>query len=108
MIDRLASQCGERFRAWLASHVHCCSSLVDRITTGSPPPETRAALEARLGYADELLTVTEPYALWAIEGAPAALRAAFPIDAAPDGVVFASALRVDRGRQLRLLDVQHT
>src|SRR5947209_11863215 len=28
MIDRLASQCGAGFRAWLAAHVHCCSSLV--------------------------------------------------------------------------------
>src|SRR5207237_9293766 len=79
MIDRLASQCDERFRAWLTTHVRFCSSLVDRITTGSPPPEARAALEADLGYSDELLTVTEPYALWAIPGEPAALGVAFPI-----------------------------
>ena len=108
MIDRLASQCGERFRAWLASHVHFCSSLVDRITTGSPLPETRAALEKQLGYADELLTVTEPYALWAIEGEPAALRAAFPIDVAPDAVVFASDIGMYRERKLRLLNGAHT
>jgi tagaturonate reductase len=108
MIDRLASQCGERFRAWLAARVRFCSSLVDRITTGSPPPETRAALEAQLGYADELLTVTEPYALWAIEGEPAGLRAAFPIDVAPDAVVFASDIGMYRERKLRLLNGAHT
>src|SRR5437660_10866861 len=93
MIDQLAAPCGDRFRAWLSTRVHFCSSLVDRITTGSPPPDARAALEAQLGYSDELLTVTEPYALWAVEGEPAALRAAFPIDAPPpppDRVVFAS------------------
>jgi len=108
MIDRLASPCGERFRAWLASHVHFCSSLVDRITTGSPPPETRTALDAQLGYSDELLTVTEPYALWAIEGEPAALRAVFPIDVAPDAVVFASEIGMYRERKLRLLNGAHT
>ena len=108
MIDRLASQCDERFRAWLTTHVRFCSSLVDRITTGSPPPEARAALEADLGYSDELLTVTEPYALWAIEGEPAALRAAFPIDVASEAVVFASDIGMHRERKLRLLNGSHT
>ena len=108
MIDRLASRCDDQFRAWLGSHVHFCSSLVDRITTGTPPPEARAALEAQLGYSDELLTVTEPYSLWAIEGEPAALRAAFPIDVAPDAVVFASDIGMYRERKLRLLNGCHT
>jgi len=108
MIDRLAMPCGDRFRAWLATHVHVCSSLVDRITTGSSPPDARAALEARLGYSDELLTVTEPYALWAIEGNPAALRAAFPIDVAPDAVVFAADIGMYRERKVRLLNGSHT
>ena len=109
MIDHLAAHCGDRFRAWLSTHVHFCSSLVDRITTGSPPPDARAALEAQLGYSDELLTVTEPYALWAVEGEPAALRAAFPIDASPpDAVVFASDIGLYRERKLRLLNGAHT
>lgn len=108
MIDRLAVQRGDRFRAWLSTHVHFCSSLVDRITTGSPPPDARAALEAQLGYSDELLTVAEPYALWAIETEPAALRAAFPIDVAPDTVVFAPDIGMYRERKLRLLNGAHT
>jgi len=57
--------------------------LVDRITTGTPARDVRAALEQRLGYADALLTVTEPQALWAIEADPAELRAAFGIDVFP-------------------------
>src|SRR2546421_1586772 len=111
MIDQLAAPCGDRFRGWLATHVHFCSSLVDRITTGSPPSDARAALEAQLGYSDELLTVTEPYALWAVEGDPAALRAAFPIDAPPlppAAVVFASDIGLYRERKLRLLNGAHT
>jgi len=108
MIDQLALRCGDRFREWLSTHVRFCSSLVDRITTGSPPPEARAALEASLGYSDDLLTVTEPYALWAIEGEPAALRTAFPIDVAPEPVVFASDIGMYRERKLRLLNGAHT
>jgi tagaturonate reductase len=108
MVERLASQRGDRFLAWVASQVRFCSSLVDRITTGTPPPDARAALEAQLGYSDELLTVTEPYALWAIEGEPAALRAAFPIDVTPDAVVLASDIGMYRERKLRLLNGPHT
>ena len=108
MIDRLASQRGDGFRRWLAAHVHFCSSLVDRITTGSPASEERAALDARLGYVDELLTVSEPYALWAIEGDPAALEAAFAIDAGSDAVVFAPDIAMYRERKLRLLNGSHT
>lgn len=108
MIEQLAARRDERFRGWLAGQVRFCSSLVDRITTGSPPPNERAALEAQLGYSDELLTVTEPYALWAIEGEPAALKAAFPIHVTPDTVVFASEIGMYRERKLRLLNGCHT
>src|SRR5213596_1477015 len=59
----------QAFRDWLKARVRFCSSLVDRITT-APPPDQHAALEEKLGYRDVLLTVTEPYALWAIEADP--------------------------------------
>jgi tagaturonate reductase len=85
--------------------VRFCSSLVDRIVT-APPPEQHAALEAKLGYHDELLTVTEPYNLWAIEADPAELRAAFPIETA--SVVFAPDISFYRERKLRLLNALHT
>lgn len=108
MIDQVASRFGERFREWRSTHVRFCSSLVDRITTGAASPEARAALESSLGYTDALLTIAEPYALWAIEADPAALRPAFPIDVAPDSVVFASDIGMYRERKLRLLNGSHT
>jgi len=88
--------------------VRFCSSLVDRITTGTPPRDVRAALEQRLGYADALLTVTEPHSLWAIEADPAALRAAFAIDVLPESVIFAPDIGFYRERKLRLLNGAHT
>ena len=110
MVDDVARDDGggDGFRAWLAAHVRFCSSLVDRITTGTPPRDQRTALEAGLGYADKLLTVTEPYSFWAIEGEPAGLHAAFPIDANPESVVFAPDIRFYQERKLRLLNATHT
>src|SRR2546422_8219888 len=73
-----------------------------------PPASVRAALESRLGYADALITVAEPYSFWAIEGDPAALRAAFPIDISPEAVGFTPDIGSYQERKLRLLNGSHT
>jgi len=62
------NELGKLFNKWLKFHVKFCNSLVDRIVPGKPDPKTQAELEAKLGYEDALLTVAEPYLLWAIEG----------------------------------------
>ena len=72
----------------------------------APSPEHHAALEAQLGYRDALLTVAEPYALWAIEADPAELHAAFPV--ANASVVVAPDISFYRERKLRLLNALHT
>ncbi len=70
--------------------VHCCGSLVDRITT-----------------AEGLLTRAEPYGLWAVEGDAGLLHGSFPID---DGerVIFAPDISGYRDRKLFLLNAAHT
>ena len=105
MVHELARKYDQTFRDWLKARVRFCSSLVDRIVT-APPPDQHAALEATLGYRDALLTVTEPYALWAIEADPAELRTVFPIESA--SVVFAPDIAFYRERKLRLLNAVHT
>lgn len=110
MVDELACHSGRyerphKFRDWLKARVRFCSSLVDRIIT-APSPEQHAALESSLGYRDALLTVAEPYALWAIAADPGELRAAFPIESA--SVVFAPDITFYRERKLRLLNAVHT
>src|SRR6267143_3241543 len=105
MVDELSGKYERPFRDWLTARVRFCSSLVDRIVT-APSPDQHAALEATLGYRDALLTVTEPYALWAIEADPAELRAVFPIESA--SVVFAPDIAFYRERKLRLLNAVHT
>lgn len=110
MVERLAEgrERGRQFREWLGRQVRFCSSLVDRITTGTPGPDEHAALEDRLGYRDALLTVTEPHLLWAIEADPATLRETFAIDVTPESVIFASDIAFYRERKLRLLNGVHT
>ena len=97
MVDEITTRrsLGAEFRTWTATHVRFCSSLADRITTGSPAPD------------DELVTITEPDALWAVEGPPDELHAAFAVD---DGerVVFAPDITFYRERKLRLLNGAHT
>jgi tagaturonate reductase len=107
MVDELAGRHDRPrdFRAWLKARVRFCSSLVDRIVT-APPPDQHSALEAQLGYRDALLTVAEPYSLWAIEADPAELRAVFPIESA--SVLFAPDITFYRERKLRLLNAVHT
>ena len=105
MVHEVARKYDNSFRDWLEARVRFCSSLVDRIVT-APPPDQHAALEATLGYRDALLTVTEPYALWAIETDPAELRTVFPIESA--SVVFAPDIGFYRERKLRLLNAVHT
>ena len=69
-VEKVAAhnELGRLFMKWLKFHVKFCNSLVDRIVPGKPDAETQALLEAKLGYSDSLLTVAEPYLLWAIEG----------------------------------------
>lgn len=105
MVHELASSRTRAFRDWLKARVRFCSSLVDRIVT-APPSDQHAELEAKLGYRDALLTVAEPYALWAIEADPAELRAVFPIESPT--VVFAPDITFYRERKLRLLNAVHT
>src|SRR5207253_3737299 len=99
---------GVEVRDWLRAQGRSGASLVDRITTGTPARDVRAALERRLGYADALLTVTEPHSLWAIEADPAALRAAFGIAVVPESVIIAPDIGFYRERKLRLLNGAHT
>ncbi|GAA0365546.1 tagaturonate reductase [Bacillus horti] len=56
----------EAFTAWVQEHNLFCNTLVDRIVTGFPKDSIEKFNE-ELGYEDILLTVSEPYHLFAIE-----------------------------------------
>ena len=58
----------EAFKAFNAKENIYCNTLVDRIVSGHPKtPEDRAHLNALTGDEDLLVSVGEPFGLWAIE-----------------------------------------
>ncbi|MCU0443855.1 MAG: tagaturonate reductase [Microscillaceae bacterium] len=95
------------FLTWLAQKTVFCNSLVDRIVTGMPEAETAQAMYAELGYEDNLLTVTEPYKLWAIEG-DARVREVLSFVQVDESVVIDTDISYYRERKLRILNGSHT
>lgn len=58
----------ENFKKWNDEQNFYCNTLVDRIVSGYPrDEETKAHLETLLGEKDELVSVGEPFGLWAVE-----------------------------------------
>ena len=98
---------GEQFKRWLASRVIFCNTLVDRIVPGSPSAERRAELEQIIGYQDELLTVCEPYRLFAIE-CPSECRGGLRFADADPGIILTNDIEPYRLRKVRLLNGAHT
>lgn len=95
------------FIAWLQEHNHFCNSLVDRIVPGKPDVATKALLETQLGYQDELLTMSEVYSLWAIQG-EAYIKSVLTFSEADKGVIITNDITIFKELKLRLLNGTHT
>jgi tagaturonate reductase len=101
------NQLNPAFSEWLTAHNTFCNSLVDRIVPGKPDEAETRKLFARLGYRDDLLTVSEVYRLWAVEGDDR-VRAILSFAEADEGVVVSPDITPYRERKLRLLNGTHT
>lgn len=56
------------FKAWISNDNFFCNTLVDRIVSGYPRDEaTRNHLTDLIGENDELVSIGEPFGLWAVE-----------------------------------------
>ena len=95
------------FTEWLGAHCHFCNSLVDRIVPGKPDAATLQQLQQDLGYTDGLLSISEVYRLWAIEGNEK-VRSVLSFAAADPGVVIRPDIGIFRELKLRLLNGTHT
>ena len=95
------------FIAWLEESNHFCNSLVDRIVPGKPAASDREALENALGYHDQLITMSESYRLWAIEG-DEHVKNVLSFCQADEGVVIEPDINIYRELKLRLLNGTHT
>jgi tagaturonate reductase len=97
----------EEFIEWIELHNQFCNSLVDRIVPGRPDAEQQAMFENELGYSDKLLTVSEVYCLWAIEGNEH-VKNILSFGSVDQGVVVEPDIEKHRELKLRLLNGTHT
>lgn len=98
----------ESFIEWLNTANDFCSSLVDRIVPGKLSAEDKAATEAKLGFTDDLMIMSEVYRLWAIETDSERTKEILSFSKVDEGVVLAPSIDVFRELKLRLLNGTHT
>ena len=108
-VEKLAqfNELGKLFTKWLKFHVRFCNSLVDRIVT-RPTDEARQTLQQQTGYEDELLTFTEPYHLWAIEGDDRVRQTLSFASASTPQIIIDEDINFYKERKLRVLNGTHT
>ena len=97
----------DEFIEWVEKHNRFCNSLVDRIVPGRPDEEMNQLIEKELGYSDALLTMSEVYSLWAIEG-DEPVRSVLSFSEANEGVIIEPDIDIYRELKLRLLNGTHT
>ncbi len=96
-----------KFIEWLENYNSFCNSLVDRIVPGKPNVAELQKTEKALGYTDELLTNSEVFRLWAIEGSEKA-KEVLSFYKADDAVVITPDITLFKELKLRLLNGTHS
>lgn len=94
------------FIAWVERENLFCSTLVDRIVTGSPKAELSELWE-KLGYEDRLLDTGEVFAAWVIEG-PQSLKTELPFEKAGLPIQVVDDVSPYKQRKVRILNGAHT
>ncbi len=96
------------FMQWLETANDFCNSLVDCIVPGKLPAAEHSLAEKKLGYEDELMIMSEPYRLWAIETSSARTKNILSFSKCDDSIVLAPDINKFRELKLRLLNGTHT
>jgi len=96
----------EAFIDWLENHNSFCNSLVDRIVPGKPSTLVNENLQKKFGYTDDLITMSEAYSLWAIEG-DQKLKEVLSFAVADKRVMIVPSVEVFTELKLRLLNGTH-
>lgn len=110
IVNRLAVINGleSEFTDWVNTHCIFCNTLVDRIVPGEPDEGKYQKIEEQLGYQDQLLTVSEVYRLFAVEGPEDKLLRKAPWLSVDKGIIISDDITPYRERKLRILNGGHT
>ena len=98
----------DTFVKWINEANDFCNTLVDRIVPGKLKETEMHELENTLGYKDQLLISSEPFALWAIEAKKPSTLAKICFVTVDDRVMVAPSIVKYRDLKLRLLNGTHT
>jgi tagaturonate reductase len=93
---------------WMDTANEFCNSLVDCIVPGKLPKNEQTTTEERLGYEDQLMIMSEPYRLWAIETDSDRTKRILSFSQCDESVVLAPDINKFRELKLRLLNATHT
>lgn len=96
-----------KFIEWLETYNTFCNSLVDRIVPGKPNAADAKKIQDLLGYEDELMTMSEVFRLWAIEG-DEKVKEVLSFCKTDDGVKIVPDITLFKELKLRLLNGTHT
>ena len=102
------NQLEKAFINWLNESNDFCNSLVDRIVPGMLAAKEKEAAEKELGYIDNLMIMSEPYSLWAIETSQARSKPILSFSQVNEGVKLADDIQKFKEIKLRLLNATHT
>ena len=101
----------EGFKEWFEKYNYVCATLVDRIVPGFPRKDI-AAIQEKVGYADNLVVQAEIFHLWVIEKPEnmsiEQLREEFPAEKAGLHVLIAESEKPYHERNVTLLNGPHT
>lgn len=95
------------FLTWLGKRIHFCNTLVDCIVPGKPEPAIQEQIENSFGYKDSLLTISEAYRLWAIEG-DANIKRMLSFAEGDSRIIITPDITRYKELKLRLLNGTHT
>jgi tagaturonate reductase len=110
LVNQLASilNLPAAFIQWMNESNDFCNTLVDRIVPGMVSDSEIENLENQLGYKDNLLITSEPFALWAIETNKSSTIEKLSFAKTDDSICIAPSIVKFRELKLRLLNGTHT
>ncbi len=110
ILNRLAryNQLSNEFIEWLNQANYFCNTLVDRIVPGKLSDTLHIEAEKQIGYKDDLMIMSEPFALWAIEDKGDVIRDKLNFFDENLGCKLVDALYVYKELKLRLLNATHS